>query len=259
MPVSPEKPRVGLFVTCLVDLFRPSVGFAAVRLIENAGCEVVVPAQTCCGQPACNSGDRATARDIAAQVIDAFSSCDYVVAPSGSCGGMMAKHYPELFASDPDMARRAGEFAGKCHELVSFLVDVRGVTSVAASFPRDVTYHDSCSGLRELGVRTQPRELLATVDGLKLVEMKNSDVCCGFGGTFAVKYGEISNQIVTEKCAAIAASGAPVLLAGDLGCLMNMAGKLARQGSAVEARHVAEVLAGMTDDPPVAAPAERRR
>ena len=157
------------------------------------------------------------------------------------------------------MARKAAAFAEKCHELVSFLVDVRGVTSVEASYPREVTYHDSCSGLRELNVQKQPRRLLASVAGLTLVEMKNSDVCCGFGGTFAVKYGEISNQIVTEKCGCIAASGAPVLLAGDLGCLMNMAGKLSRQGSAVEVRHVAEVLAGMTDEPAIAAPREGGR
>ena len=259
MSASQQKPRVGLFVTCLVDLFRPIVGFAAVRLIENAGCEVIVPTQTCCGQPAYNSGDRATARDIAARNIDAFASCDYVVAPSGSCGSMLAKHYPELFSGDPNMARKAGAFAQKCHELVSFLVDVRGVTSVEASFPREVTYHDSCSGLRELNVQKQPRQLLASVAGLTLVEMKNSDVCCGFGGTFAVKYGEISNQIVAEKCGCVAASGAPVLLAGDLGCLMNMAGKLSRQGSAVEVRHVAEVLAGMTDGPAIAAPREAGR
>ena len=257
---SPEsRPLVGLFVTCLVDLFRPAVGFAAARLIEDSGCDVIAPPQTCCGQPAYNSGDRATARDIATQNIAAFAGCDYVVAPSGSCGGMMAKHYPELFADDPNMAREASAFAEKCHELVSFLVDARGVSSVKARFPREVAYHDSCSGLRELGVRDQPRRLLASVEGLKLVELKNSDVCCGFGGTFAVKYGDISNQIVTEKCGCVTASGASVLLAGDLGCLMNMAGKLSRQGGAIEVRHVAEVLAGMTDEPAIAAPPEARR
>lgn len=256
MSLPAEKPRVGLLITCLVDLFRPSVGFAAVRLIEQSGCEVIVPAQTCCGQPAYNSGDRKTARDIAVQNIDAFANCDYVVAPSGSCGGMMAKHYPELFADDPNMAARANAFAAKCHELVSFLVDVRGLTKVDARFDRQVTYHDSCSGLRELAIRDQPRRLLSTVEGLTLTELKNADVCCGFGGTFAVKYGEISNEIVTEKCSHVSASGAPVLLAGDLGCLMNMAGKLARQGSAIEVRHIAEVLAGMTQELPIAAPKE---
>ena len=249
----PARPRVGLFATCLVDLFRPSVGFAAVKLLEDAGCEVIVPAQTCCGQPAYNSGDRNDAKALAMQVIEAFADCDYVVAPSGSCGGMLAKHYPELFADDPNMSPRAHAFGQKCHELVSFLTDVRGVTHVATSFPRTVTYHDSWSGLRELGVREQPRKLLASIDGLELVEMKESDVCCGFGGTFAVKYGEISNAIVSQKIGNIGDSGAPVLLAGDLGCLMNMAGKLTREGRTMEVRHVAEVLAGMTQEPPIGA------
>lgn len=247
--------RVGLFATCLVDLFRPSVGFAAVKLLEDAGCTVEVPAQTCCGQPAFNSGDRATARAIAEQVIAAFERFDYVVVPSGSCGGMLAKHYPELFADDPNWAPRANAFAARTHELVSFLVDVLKVERVSARFPGRVTYHDSCSGLRELGIRSQPRQLLGSVEGLELVEMTDSDVCCGFGGTFAVKYGEISARIVTEKTSHVTAADAPTLLAGDLGCLMNMAGRLAREGSPIAVRHVAEVLAGMTGEPPIAAPA----
>ena len=251
-----SKPRVGLFATCLVDLFRPSVGFAAVKLLEDAGCEVVVPSQTCCGQPAFNSGDRATSRALALQAMDAFSGCDYIVVPSGSCGGMLAKHYPELFADDPNLRQRADTFAAKCHELVSFLVDVRGVKSVTATCEARATYHDSCSGLRELGVRGQPRQLLETVEGLDLVEMADSDVCCGFGGTFSVKYGEISDAIVSKKAANISATGTHMLLAGDLGCLMNMAGKLSRQGKTIEVRHVAEVLAGMTDTPPIGAPGE---
>ncbi len=243
--------RVGLFVTCLVDLFRPSVGFAAVKLLEEAGCAVFAPSQTCCGQPAYNSGDRGTSKALARQVIAAFENCDYVVAPSGSCAGMLAKHYPELFADEPEWTAKARAFAAKCHELVSFLVDVLGVEKVAARFDGLVTYHDSCSGLRELGVQRQPRKLLASVEGLELVEMKSPDVCCGFGGTFAVKYGELSDAIVAQKTANIAASGAPTLLAGDLGCLMNMAGKLQREGKPVAARHVAEILAGMTDEPPI--------
>ena len=177
-------------MTCLVDLFRPSAGFAAVKLLEDAGCEVVVPAQTCCGQPAWNSGDRANARALALGVINAFSGVDYIVAPSGSCAGMIRHHYPELFAEDPGLSARARAFAQRTHELVSFLVDVMGVDHVDASYPRRVTYHDSCSGLREMGVQAQPRKLLKTVNGLELVEMKDADVCCGFGGTFAVKYGE---------------------------------------------------------------------
>jgi L-lactate dehydrogenase complex protein LldE len=259
LAVSPPKPRVGLFVTCLVDLLRPSIGFAAVKLIEDAGCDVIVPSQTCCGQPAYNSGDRATTRVLALQVMDAFDTCDYVVAPSGSCAGTLVKHYPELFAEDPNLATRANAFAAKCHELVSFLTDVRGVTRVEARFPREVTYHDSCSGLRELGIQAQPRALLQSVEGLSLVEMKDADVCCGFGGTFAVKYGDISDAIVSQKAQTITDTGAPVLLAGDLGCLMNMAGKLSRQGKAVEVRHVAEVLAGMVQDAPIGAPQEPAR
>jgi L-lactate dehydrogenase complex protein LldE len=243
--------RVGLFVTCLVDLIRPSVGFAAVKLLENAGCKVVVPTQTCCGQPAYNSGDRADTKAIARQTIAAFAECDYVVAPSGSCAGMLAKHYPDLFHDEPDMALKAAAFAAKCRELVSFLVDTLGVTSVQARYDGVVAYHDSCSGLRELGVERQPRQLLASVEGLRLVDLADREVCCGFGGTFAAKYSELSNAIVAQKSANIAASGADTLLAGDLGCLMNMAGKMQREGRTVRVRHVAEVLAGMTQLPPI--------
>ena len=247
-----NPPRVGLFVTCLVDLLRPSVGFAAVKLLTDAGCEVEVPAaQTCCGQPAYNSGDRATSQEIARLTIAAFEGFDYVVAPSGSCAGMLKSHYPGLLADDPRWAGRATVFAGKVHELISFLVDVRGVTAVAAEFKGRATYHDSCSGLRELGIRTQPRRLLGSVKGLDLVEMADSDVCCGFGGTFSVKYPEISNAIVERKTEHIAATEADLVLAGDLGCLMNMAGKLSRQGRTIAARHVAEVLAGELADPPI--------
>ncbi len=250
---SPARPRVGLFVTCLVDLFRPTVGFAAIKLLEEAGCTVDVPAaQTCCGQPAYNSGDRADTRAIAENVITAFEDHDYVVAPSGSCAGMLRKHYPGLFAGDAQWEPRAAAFAAKVHELVSFLVDTRGMKRVSAGGEGVVTYHDSCSGLRELGVRAQPRALLASVEGLTIREMPDPDVCCGFGGTFCVKYPDISNAIVEKKTANIKMTGADTLLAGDLGCLMNMAGKLKREGSTVETRHVAEVLAGMTDTPPIA-------
>jgi len=246
--------RVGLFVTCLVDMIRPSVGFAAAKLLEDAGCIVEVPRQSCCGQPAFNSGDRATTRAIAEQVIDAFAPYDYVVAPSGSCAGMLKAHYPELFHGDPNWLPRADAFAAKTYELISFLVDVLGVSRVDASLETTATYHDSCSGLRELGVRVQPRRLLGTVRGLTLKEMRDADVCCGFGGTFCVKYPDISNAIVEKKTANIAATGANLLIAGDLGCLMNMAGKLQREGQPVEVRHVAEVLAGMTAEPGIGAP-----
>ncbi len=247
----PPGKRVGLFVTCLVDLIRPSVGFAAVKLLQDAGCRVDVPRQSCCGQPAYNSGDRATTRALAEQVIEAFAPHDYVVAPSGSCAGTLKTHYPELFRGDPQWSARADAFAAKTYELVSFLVDVLGIDKVTARFDGTVTYHDSCSGLRELGIKAQPRKLLAGVEGLTLKEMTDADVCCGFGGTFCVKYPDISDAIVTKKADNIAAAGADTLLAGDLGCLLNMAGKLQRQGRDVKARHVAEVLAGMGSAPPI--------
>ncbi len=249
-----KRPRVGLFVTCLVDLMRPSVGFAAVKLLEQAGCEVVVPvAQTCCGQPAYNSGDKPTAQALARQTIAALDGFDYVVAPSGSCAGMLKSHYPELLAADPHWGQRAKVFGAKVHELISFLVDVRGMTGVAQTLIARATYHDSCSGLRELGIKDQPRKLLASVEGLELTEMAECEVCCGFGGTFAVKYSDISNAMVERKCANIAEANADLLLAGDMGCLMNMAGKLRRDGRAIEVRHVAEVLAGELRDPAIAA------
>jgi L-lactate dehydrogenase complex protein LldE len=252
MATAAEKPRVGLFVTCLVDLFRPSIGFAALKLLEDAGCVVEVPeAQTCCGQPAYNSGDRADAKGVARGVVAAFTDYDYVVVPSGSCAGMIKKHYPGLFADDQDWGQRAEALAEKTFELVSFLTDVMGVASVAASHNGSVTYHDSCSGLRELGVQQQPRKLLKTVAGLELKELPEADVCCGFGGTFCVKYPDISNAIVEKKTEKIAGTGAETLLAGDLGCLLNMAGKLKREGHATKSRHVAEVLAGMTDGPAI--------
>ena len=248
--------RVALFVTCLVDLYRPSVGFAAVKLLEDAGCRVEVPAaQTCCGQPAYNSGAKAMTKDIARQVIETFRGYDYVVAPSGSCAGMIRAHYPELFADDPEWLPRAQELAGRTHELVSFLHDVLGVTRVAAQWsPGTLTYHDSCSGLRELGVREQPRALLRSIAGLEIAELPYAEVCCGFGGTFCVKYPEISDRMVADKIANVEKTGAKLLLAGDLGCLLNMAGKLKRQGSPVQVRHVAEVLAGAADQPAIGEP-----
>jgi L-lactate dehydrogenase complex protein LldE len=248
--------RVALFVTCLVDLFRPTIGFAAVKLLENEGCTVAVPrAQTCCGQPAYNSGDRATAKAIALQVLEAFEDYDYVVAPSGSCAGMIRVHYPELFADDPGVSTRVQQLAKRSWELVSFLVDICGMQAVSARWERHATYHDACSGLRELGIKDQPRRLLASVDGLRLKELRGAETCCGFGGTFCVKYPEISDKMVSDKAADIIATGYQSVLAGDLGCLLNIAGKLQRLGGRVEVRHVAEVLAGMTDEaPPIGAP-----
>jgi L-lactate dehydrogenase complex protein LldE len=251
-----QPPRVALFVTCLVDLFRPSIGFAAVQLLENAGCVVAVPrAQTCCGQPAYNQGDRADAADLARRTIDALQGHDYVVVPSGSCAGMLKQHYPELFAEGSYEGQRARELAGRTYELISFLTDVLGVIGVDAEFEARVTYHDACSGLRELGIKQQPRQLLQSVRGLELTELPGAEVCCGFGGTFCVKYPEISAKMVDDKAAEIAATGADLVLAGDLGCLMNIAGRLSRLGSRIEVRHVAEVLAGATAQPAIGGPA----
>ena len=247
-----KRPSVGLFVTCLVDLFRPSIGFAAIKLLQDAGATVEVPeSQTCCGQPAYNSGDRADAKAIAKAVIESFERFDYVVAPSGSCAGMLKLHYPTLLADDPAFAERARALGEKSFELTSFLVEVLGADSVTARFGGNVTYHDSCSSLRELKVRDAPRRLLASVDGLALTEMEETEVCCGFGGAFSVKYPDISNAIGEAKARNAIQSGADCLLAGDLGCLLHIAGKLSRDGSGVECRHVAEVLAGMTDTPAI--------
>lgn len=252
-----SKPTVGLFVTCLVDLMRPVVGFAAVKLLEDAGCRVDVPAsQTCCGQPAYNSGDKADAIDIAKNTIAAFEGFDYVVAPSGSCAGMIKDHYPEAFAGDPGWSARAEALAGKTYELMSFLTDVLGVKATTAAFDGTVTYHDSCSGLRELGIKDQPRALLSSVEGLKISEGKETETCCGFGGLFCVKYPDISEKMVDAKVDDIIATGADTVLAGDLGCLMNIAGRLQRRGVDVKARHAAEVLAGMTAAPAIGEPAE---
>ena len=258
--MSEQPVRVGLFVTCLVDLFRPSVGFAAVKLLEAAGCTVEAPRlQTCCGQPAYNSGDKADAKALARQVIEAFEGFDYLVAPSGSCAGQIRVHYPEMFADEPAWCQRAQQLALRSYELISFLVDVRGMNEVAARYDGAATYHDSCSGLRELGVKAQPRWLLRSVAGLSLKELPGAEICCGFGGTFCIKYPEISDKMVREKTADIAATGADTLLAGDMGCLLNVAGKLHRQGSTVRVRHVAEVLADMTSElPPIGTTGEKR-
>ena len=247
----PER-TVALFVTCLVDMFRPSVGFATVKLLEDAGCRVEVPpVQTCCGQPAWNSGDRENAKAIARQVIAAFEGYAHVVVPSGSCAATIARDYERMFEADDPWAARARALGARTHEITAFLTDVLGVTEVGQKAPVSVTYHDSCSGLRSLGIREQPRRLLASVAGLELREMAENDVCCGFGGTFCVKYPDISNVMAGDKTRHIAATGADLVLAGDQGCLMNMAGKASREGRAFRARHVVEVLAGDLATPPI--------
>ncbi|MBB4268074.1 (Fe-S)-binding protein [Roseospira visakhapatnamensis] len=251
---SPGGPRVALLVTCLVDLFRPPVGFAALRLLEQAGCVVTVPeAQTCCGQPAFNAGDRVAATRQARFMVEALAAeaVDYVVAPSGSCAEMIRAHYPALLANEPAFAVRARDLAGKTHELTAFLVDVLGWTGVTAALDATVTYHDTCSGLRGLGVRDQPRRLLDQVEGLSMRGLSAPEECCGFGGTFCVKYPEISGRMASDKAEDVEATGAELVLGGDMGCLLNIAGMLKRRGSAVQARHVAEVLAGMTEAPAI--------
>jgi len=238
--------RVGLFVTCLVDLMRPRIGFAAIRLLEAAGCEVVVPRlQTCCGQPAYNSGDRTSAKALARKVLDEFEGFDYVVVPSGSCGGMIRTRFPDLFKDDPAGLARCKRLCDRTHELTDFLVNVARLGAVPGNLNSTITYHDSCAGLRELSVKTQPRQLLAKVPGLRLVEMEEAEACCGFGGTFAVKFGEISTHIAERKCANIAASGADAVVLGDLGCMLNIEGRLRRRGDMkTKVLHIAEVLAG---------------
>ncbi len=254
---APSKPgpHVALFVTCLVDMFRPTIGFATVKLLEDAGARISVPTgQTCCGQPAYNSGDKKNAAAIAKQTIEALDPFDYVVAPSGSCAAMISVHYPEILRTDAKWSARARAVAMKTFEITQFLTDVLKVDKVNASFPEDITYHDSCSGLRELKIKAQPRKLLSSVDGIHVKELMDEEGCCGFGGTFCVKYSDVSNKIVERKMQAIDASGADTLLAGDLGCLLNMAGKLSRAGSKVRVRHVVEVLANMADGPAIGEP-----
>lgn len=238
--------RVGLFVTCLVDLMRPSIGFAALRLLEAAGCEVVVPAgQTCCGQPGYNSGDSAAARALALKLLGEFKDCDYIVVPSGSCAGMIRVHYPTLFADDPAALESVTRLSGHTYELTDFLVNVVKIKNIPGRYSGTLTYHDSCAGLRELGVQAQPRALLAKMPGVTLAEMSESTTCCGFGGTFSVKFGDISTRMADKKCAHITRTGAAAVVAGDLGCLLNIEGRLRRNGDMqTRVLHIAEVLAG---------------
>ena len=226
---------------------RPRIGFAALKLLEAAGCEVVVPrTQTCCGQPGYNSGDRRGGLALARKVLDEFEGCEYVVAPSGSCAGMIRTHYPELLRDAPDELERARKLCERTYELTDFLVNVARLKTVPGSFTGTITYHDSCSGLRELGIKEQPRALLGQVAGLTLREMDEAEVCCGFGGTFALKYGEISSHIAERKCANIEAAGTDAVVLGDLGCMLNIEGRLRRRGDlTTKVLHVAEVLAGV--------------
>ena len=244
--------KVGLFVTCLVDLVRPNIGFATLKLLEDAGCDVIVPnTQTCCGQPGYNSGAREISQQLARKVLAEFKDCDYVVAPSGSCSGQVKVHYvQDLFRDAPEAERAEFEkLAAKWYELSDFLVNVLKLGAAAAigpaSFLHNITYHDSCAGLREIGIKQQPRTLLAQT-GCTLTEMNDAEKCCGFGGTFSIKLGEISTRMADNKCVNIGVTGADALVGGDLGCLLNIEGRLRRIGdNKTEVYHFAEVLAGM--------------
>lgn len=240
--------KVGLFVTCLVDSMRPSIGFAALELLESAGFEVAVPeGQTCCGQPAWNSGDSLNTQKLARKWLDEFEAFDYVVIPSGSCAGMVVAHYQQVFKNDPDLKKRAAVLASKTFELTDFLVNVAGLDSVAINSQAcvsSVTYHDSCSGLRELNVQTQPRQLIQKLESVTLKEMNDSRQCCGFGGTFSVKYGEVSTAICDDKCENIQATQAQAVVLGDLGCMLNIQGRMSRLGHNTQVLHIAELLTG---------------
>ena len=245
-----DEIHVGLFVTCLVDLWRPTVGFAVVKLLEEAGCRVEVPeTQTCCGQPALNNGNDHNARKFAKRLIEAFEKYDYVVAPSGSCAATIKIHYPTLFETDPVWRARAESLGRRCFEILSFLQDVLKIAPPRGHCESVAAYHDGCQGLRELGIKHQPRELLAGIEGLRLRELKEPEACCGFGGTFCVKYPDLSGRLVDDKAKDIAQTEADILLAGEMGCLLNIAGRLRRLGNPVRCFHTVELLAGMADQP----------
>jgi L-lactate dehydrogenase complex protein LldE len=242
--------RVGLFVTCLVDLMRPRIGFATLKLLETAGCEVIVPeTQTCCGQPAWNSGDAPGAVALAKKTIAEFEGFEYVVAPSGSCGDHIRTEYPTLLGAEPEWRDRATALASRTYELTDFLVNVLKVDSVPGDadglLQGSVTYHDSCTGLRSMGIKEQPRALLAKVRGIQLKEMDGCEECCGFGGTFSVKFGEVSAAIAERKCNNVLASGAGPWSAATSAASLNIEGKLRRMGNeTTQVLHIAEVLAG---------------
>ncbi|MBE9537480.1 MAG: (Fe-S)-binding protein [Proteobacteria bacterium] len=251
-PQDAPRFQVALYVTCLVDLFRPSVAFDTIQLLEQAGCEVTVPTlQTCCGQPTYNTGDYESTIPLARQLIEAFEFADYVVVPSGSCAGMISHHYPKLLQDE--WRERALALAAKTFELTTFLSDIAKIEKApgdTAPLP-SVTYHDSCAGLRELGVKAQPRALLKELCNLEVSELGQTEVCCGFGGTFCAKMPELSGKMASDKLDSALATGAKVLAGGDMGCLMNIAGRAKRLGKNIEVRHIAELLAGDLDGPAI--------
>jgi L-lactate dehydrogenase complex protein LldE len=235
--------KVSLFVTCLADQLFPEVGESVVRLLTRYGCEVDFPeAQTCCGQPAYNSGYQDEARDVARTLIRAFEHSDYVVSPSGSCTGMVHHYYPSLFRDEPEWAGKAEALVNKTYEFSQFLVDVLGVTDVGAVFPETVTYHPSCHAMRLLGVRSEPMELMQNVKGIDFRELPKKEDCCGFGGTFAVKMADMSEAMVCEKAAHVTETEAGVLVGTDMGCLMNIQGRLNKEGRPIRVMHLAQLL-----------------
>jgi len=239
-----NKP-VTLFIQCLVDGVYPEVGEAMVRIFRNLGLALDCPTQqTCCGQPAFNSGYRRQARAAARRFIEIFETAESVVCPSGSCVSMVRHHYPELFRDDAAWLPRARQVAGKTYELTEYLVDVLGMVELGAHYDGKITYHDSCHLLRSLRIHEQPRRLLHRVSGAEFVELYDSDQCCGFGGAFSVKYADISAAMVEDKVKNIIASGADTVTGCDMGCLMNIQGMLSRKGSDIKVRHIAQILAG---------------
>lgn len=240
-----SKPRVALFVTCIVDQFYPQVGESVVRILRRLGVEVTFnPAQTCCGQPAFNTGYREEAHSVASRVLDLFDDADYVVAPSGSCTSMVRVFYPELFAGESERLAKLQKLRTHFFEFSEFLVKVLKTEDVGARFPHRVAYHDSCHLLRELGIEAEPRALLRTVRDIEVVDLKDYQVCCGFGGTFSVKFPEVSVAMGEDKVRAALDAGAEYLVANDSGCLMHVAGLIHRQGLPLKTLHLAEVLAG---------------
>ncbi len=243
----PRINKITLFVQCLVDGLYPEVGEALLTLFRRLGIQVDCPVdQTCCGQPAFNSGYWKAARIAAKNFIHTFQDAELIVCPSGSCVSMVKHHYPELFKDDPACARRARQIGERTFELSQFLVDKLGVVDLGAVYRGKVTYHDSCHLLRALGIREQPRQLIQQVAKTEFIEMQDPDRCCGFGGTFAVKYPDISTAMVDVKVQNIIDSGADVVTGCDISCLMNIQGRLSRIGSPVKVLHLAQLLAGQT-------------
>ena len=239
----PRPSRVALFVTCLGDVFYPEVGEATVRLLHRLGIAVDFPlGQTCCGQPAFNAGFRQPAKDVARRNLVLFANAEYIIVPSGSCAAMWRVFYPELFADDPVLGEQAEALAARTYELAEFLVHVVGVERLGAVFHGKVTYHASCHLLRELGVAEEPCQLIRQVEGTEFVPMDLAEQCCGFGGTFAVKYPEISDAMLQKKIASLKRTGADTLVSCDAGCLMHIAGRLRRQGETIRIMHLAELL-----------------